>query len=110
MTMPELCLRELKSATKSTNLLLIQNCSIGNLPCDNFSSLQKLLRITAHILRAVSQFKAKSTLQSLLALSPEDIASAQVLWIIQVQEQLVQHKDFEVWQNQLGLFLDNKGI
>ena len=100
MTMPELCLREFKSATKSTNLLLIQNCSIGNLlPCDNFSSLQKLLRITAHILRAVSQFKAKSTLQSLPVLSPEDIASAQVLWIIQVQEQLVQLGYLEVWQS-----------
>ena len=27
-----------------------------------------------------------------------------------MQEQLVQHKDFKVLQNQLGLFLDNKGI
>lgn len=62
LPMPEPCLQELKSTSKLSHSLLAaeKKPTIGHLLwCEDFSSLQKLLRVTAYVLRAVNRFKAK---------------------------------------------------
>ena len=56
-SMPELCLQELKASSKlSHNLLVIeQNPTIGDLiSCEDFSTLHRLLRVTAYVARLFS--------------------------------------------------------
>ena len=111
MPMPELCSQELKSSSKrALNLLVVDNePTIGDLiPCEEFSELQRLLRVTAYVLRAVDRFKMKTS--SPTTLTSQDIAAAEVLWITQAQKALVQQKDYHTLRSQLGLFLDEKGL
>ena len=118
MPMPELCLQELKMSSKlSHNLLAVKKKpTIGDLMlCSDFSSLRRMLRVTAYmyVLRAVTHFKAKkkSSLTSVtLTYMNCEIATAETLWISHTQKDLVTQKDFKTLQIQLGLFLDEKGL
>ena len=79
--MPESCSRELKSKAKpSHNLLAAEETStIGSvMHCENFGDLQKLLCVTAYVLRAVERFKIKRSLQANLpnTMSPQEISAS----------------------------------
>ena len=67
--------------------------------------------VTTYVLRAVDRFKAKGNPGSnpLNTLKPQEIASAELLWISHAQELAVQ-KNFNTLKNQLGLFRDDKGL
>ena len=112
--MPEPCLPELKASSKlSHNLLAIETRpNVGDVvSCSNFSSLRRLIRVTAYVLRAVNRFKAKESDSNLpITLSPQEIAAAERLWITHAQNELVLQKDFETLRRQFGLFLDDKGL
>ena len=77
--------------------------------CENFGDLQKLLRVTAYILRAVERFKIKRSSQANLSntLSPQDISASELLWVTHVQRELVQQKDYNTLKR---LFCDKKGL
>ncbi len=109
-SMPELCVSELKkSGTVSHDLLTIETKpSVGEMIlCENFSSLQRLLRVTAYVQRAVNRFKAKGPDSSLpVSLTPQEVATAEALWVTHAQRELVRQKDFESLRRQFGLFLD----
>ena len=112
--MPEGC--EVEEKTKTTHLLLAataKNTShIENLiPCQEYSNLKKLLRVSAHVIKAADLFIAKKTLPTVpVTLSPQELAKAESLWITAVQRELAQGKEFEQLKTQLGLFLDDKAI
>lgn len=79
---PELCSQELKSTSKSS-LAVEKKSTIGDLmPCEDFSDLQRLLRVTAYVLRAVDCFKAERNSGSNPPdkLTPKEIAAAKLLW------------------------------
>lgn len=60
--MPESCSQELKlSSKKSYALLAVEKTpAIGDLVCcEDYSDLQRLLRVTAYVLRAADRFKTK---------------------------------------------------
>ena len=111
--MPELCTQELKSASKSCHNLLVveRSLAIGDLMhCEEFSEWKRLNRVTAYVLRAVEQFKAKkAATEHPSSLTSQEIAAAELLWIYQAQE-LVLQKDFDQLRSQLKLFLDDKGV
>ena len=50
-------------------------------------SLQRLLRVTAYVLKAVERFKSKP-----VVLTPQLVANSELLWITQVQKDLVQQR------------------
>ena len=114
LPMPTLCLPELKSSSKpSHNLLVIERSPHVEdvMSCSDFSSLRRLIRVTAYVLRAVSRFKAKTSNSNLPStLTPQEIATAEKLWIVQAQHDLVLQKDFDSLKRQFGLFLDEKGL
>ena len=111
--MPESCSQELKSKTKPSPPLLAaeETSTVGSvMHCEDFGDLQKLFRVTAYVLRAVEQFKIKRNLRANLpnTLSPEEISASELLWVTQVQRELVQQKDYDTLKKQLRLFRDEK--
>jgi len=63
--------------------------TVGDLThCEHFSDLQRLLRVTVYVLRAVDQLKAKENPGSnpLNTLNPQEIASAELLLISRAQK------------------------
>ena len=67
-TMPTECVSEMKTSKEKThNLLIITKApTIGSLiRCEDFSTLTRLLRVTAHVLRAVKLFKRSKRAHSL---------------------------------------------
>ncbi len=116
LPMPELCSVELKSTTRlSHNLLDVKKKSgIGDLMrCEDFSDIQRLLRVTAFVIRAATKFKAKRTSHSsssITSLVQLEIAAAKQLWVSHAQTELVWQKDFNMLKGQLGLFADEKGL
>ena len=114
MPMPEQCLPELKASSKlSHNLLTIERSPHVEevMSCADFSSLPRLLRVTAYVLRAVNHFKTKKSGSNLpITLNPQEIATAEKLWITHAQKELVLQKDFDTLRHQFGLFLDDKGL
>ena len=113
--MPELCASELKAGSKlSHNLLAIERSnSVGEvISCEDFSTLQRLLRVTAYVQRAVNHFKTRkaSDPNHQITLTPPEIATAEMLWITHVQKELVLQKDFDILRSQFGLFLDDRGL
>ena len=81
--------------------------------CENYSSLQRLLRTTAYVLKFISNVKSKAKgLEAALGpgLDSSDIAASKLYWIKACQETLVQDDKFKEWKSQFGLFLDNAGV
>ena len=114
-TMPDECSLELKAkALRSLNLVTTDTkCPISQLiDCKKFSSLTKLLGVTAQVLMAVEKFKALRSRQPSpqQPVTREQISKAEVLWITNAQHALAGAKDFKLQQKQFNLFKDEKGI
>ena len=115
MVMPTECATELRARDKKMvyGLLNCQSPSPANLESiissERYSTLSRLLRVTAYVLRFVKQLKKSTNIQE-WALATDEIAEAERLWTIQSQSQLIQDKQFDVWKKQFGLFLDEAGI
>ena len=77
--------------------------------CENFSTLTQLLRVTAYVLRAVKMLKGHVAHPREL-LSPVELTEAEWLWIVDVLVQLKYERNFSMWQKQLNLFPNDKGL
>ncbi len=114
-SMPPECLVELKSASTSHNLLAADEPpGIGVLiPCNGFSDLRRLLRITTYLLRAVKRFKLCGKNLSTVpasAISAEEIDMVEVLWVTHVQKKITEQNDFQALRSQLRLFQDDHDL
>ena len=110
--MPEHCSQEQSSSSKlSHNLVTVEGPTIGALlECGNYSSWTRIVRVSAYVLRAVAQFKARKRSVSPGAMTVQEVTAAKLLWLLHAQGALAQHKDFDSLRYQLGLFLNNKGV
>lgn len=116
--MPMECAVELrvKERSAATNLLVIQDGpglrQIFN--CQNCSSIERLLRVTAHVLRFVDNLKRRSktcsTGKDATTSEPQNLARAEVLWIKATQEELARDGSFERLRKQFDLFLGGKVV
>ena len=99
------------TALRWLNLVATESCgSIANLlSCENFSTLSRLLRVTAYVARAVKTFwRSDDDLST--NRTPEELAHAEKLWMMSAKRQLVGGKDFKTLQSQFNLFVDEKGV
>jgi len=117
MTMPRECLSEMKASDREelTVNLLTSNVSTTVLPCENFSSLTKLLRVTAYILKFINVMKDRvhssgASSQADCILTAEDIHLALTYWLKVSQSSLAHMKNFPLWGKQFGLFQDGAGL
>ena len=118
---PEECLTEMtvknRGNLKSSTLLVNTNDSSISSVMDisRFSNLQRLLRVTAYVLRFLKNLKARlSPHNEQLLLGSEigakDVEEAEQYWILDVQKSLQQNKKFENWRREFNLFTDRDGI
>ena len=115
--MPDECLREIKvSHHPIHNLIVTNNHSCRNgvgavMSCEDYGSLQKLLRITAYVMRFIDALKQaieRRIVTSTSELTASELARAERLWIIESQKCLEVDKHFLIWQRQFGLYLEDK--
>eukprot|EP00731_Ephydatia_muelleri_P025594 Em0017g677a len=95
--MPEHCSQEQSSSSKlSHNLVTVEGPTIGALlECGNYSSWTRIVRVSAYVLRAVAQFKARKRSVSPGAMTVQEVTAAKLLWLLHAQGALAQHKDFD---------------
>ena len=115
-TAPEECCQEMKSK-KAVHSLLTSSGGpcIGQLiDCENFSSLDRLFRVTALVLkftrlRILCQ-KVQRTDVADDSRSQYDLDQARLLWIRESQSHLEGNKGFHTWKRQFDLFVDDSQL
>ena len=100
---PSECLQEIKSSTL-TNLTAIEASAAAVIDCNKYSSLQRLLRVTAYVKRFVHNISREERITG--PLSTNEIQEAEILWIKEMQG----HLQVDELEKQLRLFKDEKGI
>ena len=82
------------------------------IPLKGFSSLQRLVRVTAYVLRFVSNVKRKNERKELTDedLKQGEIERARELWIREVQGSVLDDEKFDQVKVSLSLYKDDKGI
>ena len=112
---PEECHQEMKSKKTAHSLIVAQGQGphIGKLiSCENFSSLHRLLRVTALVLKFVRLLclKVKKSNESAPIEGLSDIDRARLYWLRDAQSQLQQDNKFSLWRHQFNLFLDQSQL
>ena len=114
VAMPTECVTKMKVKDVVTHNLLVPNHSADiNLQrvivCEDYSKLTQLLLVTAYVLRFIHPLKARTrpTVTPCL-LTPEEIAEAKRLWVIQSRSQLANDRYFDEWRRQFDLFHDER--
>ena len=82
------------------------------IPLKGFSSLRRLIRVTAYVLRFVSNVKRKNEKKELTDedLTQKEIERARELWIREVQGSVLDDEKFDQVKVSLSLYKDDKGI
>ena len=114
-SLPEECAIELKvkHSKKVTTSLLSTAKDDALISCENYSSLKKLLRVTAYVFKFIQLTRPcqdVSTQQPSRSLSTEDVEAALHYWLMESQLALPGTDKFEVWSKQFGLFKDPSGL
>ena len=110
--MTEECQKEIKISCYPTYNLVVTSNSKGLstvVHCENFSRLQRLLRVTAYMLRFIDTLKGrikKINVTQIPELTAAELGRAEKLWIIESQKCVKEDQNFPTWQKQFGLFLD----
>ena len=94
--------QEIKSSTL-TNLTATEAFAAAIIDCNKYSSLQRLLRVTAYVKRFIHNISRKERITG--PLSTNEIQEAEILWIKEMQG----HLQVDELEKQLGLFKDEKG-
>jgi len=120
LTMPAECAVEMMAKDRVSHNLLTgnptPNVSLQQvIVCKNYSTLTRLLRVTAYVIRFLKMLKGRmrpnsSLLYQSLTLTPDEITDAERLWILEAQTQLTQERNFDEWKRQYNLFSDENGI
>ncbi len=111
--LPETCLQEMKSsnkATENTTLLIDarqQLCVSKVIDCKRFSSYERLLRVTAYVIRFIRNCQTKCKTKD--ELTTAERQKAEIYWIRDIQSNLNKEKVNEV-QKQLRTFADHEGV
>ena len=82
------------------------------IPLEKFSSLQRLMRVTAYVLRFISNLKQSKKKKELIdgEVTQEEMDQARELWIKEVQRSVYNDKNFNQVKVSISLFTDDKGI
>ena len=117
---PEECFVEMraeekvKCQTSSFLLPATEPCGIAQImKAEDFSDLQRLLRVTALVVKFVRTMKSslKKDISSQSESAAQDImGDAETMWIKEVQKSLSKNPKFEIWRKQFGIFNDSQGI
>ena len=115
--MPEECISEMKALDRKSTLSLLvteERPSLSQiLHCEQYSTIYRLLRVTAYVVKFVRFLKQKiqsSDTSPSTVLTATEISDAEMLWVKEAQALLVKNDKFDCWKKQFNLFLDAFGI
>eukprot|EP00731_Ephydatia_muelleri_P014349 Em0008g69a len=114
-SVPEGCLDQMKDGScqlmqSSHNLLSIENGVVNSIiECTNFSTLRRLLRVTAHVLKVVEILKAKIG-KGDAELTITTMAKSELYWVKIVQHRIETNVWFSTWKQQFKMFMDETGL
>ena len=119
--LPQECLEEMKAGNKenwicetSSSLLVgAETFGVANVvTCEDYSNLQRLLRVTALVLQflKILKLRLQKNVEPQKELTSHDIAVAETLWIKEIPKSLSKNPKFESWKQQFGIFTDEHGI
>ena len=83
------------------------------LRCENFSSLTRLLRVTAFVFKFIQVLKSKITKTEPIGettISVEDMENSELYWVRTLQKSLPQTMNFNMWRMQFGLYDDSRHV
>ena len=92
---------------------LLVSGSVPLIKRDEFSTLKRLLRVTAYVLKFIQDLNGrirKADMPTSLSITADDIAKAELYWIKVMQCEMEDSHNFGTWKHQLGMFLDSSGI
>ena len=76
-----------------------------------YSNIKKLFRATAFVLRFLYNLKSRRNgMAAVGPLSTEEYEAAEILWLREMQQAVVESPRFESLKNQLGLYTDDNGL
>ncbi len=107
------CVKEMKAQNQrnlETTLLIdaAREAKISELiSCERFSSYEKLLRVTAFVLRFINNCRSKTKNRE--ELTATEILEAETYWIKDLQTSITEEK-FTEWKKQLGTYVDDSGV
>ena len=117
VNMPEECLKEARSCLNDGNGIVAHSLVASSqdeiLRCENFSSLTRLLRVTAFVFKFIQVLKSKITKTESIGetnISVEDMENSEFYWVKILQKSLPQTKNFSMWKMQFGLYVDSAGM
>ena len=111
MQMPEACEAERRKLKKTVTMLVTDdNVNIGSLiNSKDFSSKERLIRVTANVLRFVKALRRKSA-YFYGYVTPEELHLAESYWFKDAQSLMVGKPVVKIWKQQFGLFCDKYGV
>ena len=117
-TLPKECLMEMKVRDREkVTVSMVSSNGHALLPCEDYSTLERLLRVTAYVLKFIRLIRKpqrrdsqQSLLQSSTILCAEDMSAALGYWLKMSQSTLHNEEQFPLWSKQFGLFKDSNGV
>ena len=117
MVPPEQCLTEAKTGQETLTMILVSpTTQPAVLQCGSYSSLTRLLRVTAYVMKFVHALSnsdpimAKGIVRATPTLTVDEINSALTYWLKMSQSPLPEASKFRKWTHQFGLFQDEAGL
>ena len=107
--MPDECALEMKKTTHSL-LATERRCVEEVMDCKHYGTFCRLARVTVCVLRAIQHFNGSPPSNQISGFSPNELASAEKLWILSLQGTLPSDKHFTSWQKQFNLFQDEHSL
>ena len=112
---PDECLSEMRVKDRlACSNLLIQGSHQGGaiIDCERFSTLRRLLKVTAYVMKFVSLLKSKVRKSDPVTrtITAVDVENAELFWVRLSQGMLTEDERFGTWQQQLGLYSGNDGV
>ena len=82
------------------------------IPCEDYSDVQRLFRVTAYVLRFVGNLKRKLENANLVygEIQEEEISVSRELWYKGVQRPILQDSKFKQFKVSLSLYTDERGV
>ena len=107
--MPASCVEEMRVSERRECGSLVRENELDCIELERFSSFDRLIRVTAFVLKAIAIFKCgrKSACEKDFV---EYCDEAEVLWVREAQASLIHERNFKKWKTQLQLFKDRVGL
>ena len=116
-TFPKECLMEMKTKDREKVSFSMMNSNRPAIvPCEDYSTLQRLLRVTAYVLKFIRLVRKPQRSDSQQSARPstvlcaEDMNAAMSYWLKTSQSTLPDQEQFPLWTQQFGLFKDSDGV